>query len=458
MPDKDFVVKNGLRTVGNSFVANSSQVTLSTNLAIGTSGLSVNSTYGTAGQVLTTNGSSAYWSTLVGVNTDFRYVFSNTITFSGNVVISNTVNANGGIGTSGQVLTSAGSGANVFWSTLVGVNTSAQYVFANTITFSNTITIANISANGTTGTAGQVLASDGTSTYWYTIPGGSVPGGSNTFVQFNDSTAFGGVSGFTFNKSTNTLAIGTGGSVTIGTATINSTAFTGSANTANNASFLGAVAAASYVQNTDSRALSGNLTFTGLAVFTNAVGANGNYGVSNATVKQALLSGGSSSANAYWGNVVTSIGVSGLLTIDSNATSPTLTLNAASQYTFTNTITLSGGLTVSGGTLNTANANISSQTLTPGATISWNVLNGQVATVTLNSNAAFSNPTNLKIGTYILHVIQDTTGGRKATWGSAFKWTAATAPALTSAANARDVFSFVSDGTNLYGSFLPDVR
>jgi hypothetical protein len=53
------------------------------------------------------------------------------------------------------------------------VNTAAQYTFTNTISFSNTITVANISANGTTGTAGQVLTSNGTIVYWATPSSGS---------------------------------------------------------------------------------------------------------------------------------------------------------------------------------------------------------------------------------------------------------------------------------------------
>jgi hypothetical protein len=53
------------------------------------------------------------------------------------------------------------------------VNTAAQYTFTNTISFSNTITVANISANGTTGTAGQVLTSNGTIVYWSTPSSGS---------------------------------------------------------------------------------------------------------------------------------------------------------------------------------------------------------------------------------------------------------------------------------------------
>ena len=34
MADKDFVIKNGVRTVGNSFIANSTHVTVSGNLVI----------------------------------------------------------------------------------------------------------------------------------------------------------------------------------------------------------------------------------------------------------------------------------------------------------------------------------------------------------------------------------------------------------------------------------------
>jgi len=67
-------------------------------------------------------------------------------------------------------------------------------------------------------------------------------------------------------------------------------------------------------------------------------------------------------------------------------------------------------------------------------------------------------PTNLKIGTYILHVVQDATGSRTLTWNSVFKWPAGIAPVLTTNANARDVISLVSDGTNLYGSYLTDVK
>lgn len=40
------------------------------------------------------------------------------------------------------------------------------------------------------------------------------PGGSNTHVQFNDAGAFGGDAGFTYDKATNTITLGTSGSDT----------------------------------------------------------------------------------------------------------------------------------------------------------------------------------------------------------------------------------------------------
>ena len=64
-------------------------------------------------------------------------------------------------------------------------------------------------------------------------------------------------------------------------------------------------------------------------------------------------------------------------------------------------------------------------------------------------------PTNLKVGTYILHILQDGTGNRTiTTWNSVYKWPANVAPVLSTAANSRDIVSFICDGTNMYGSYI----
>jgi hypothetical protein len=90
-------------------------------------------------------------------------------------------------------------------------------------------------------------------------------------------------------------------------------------------------------------------------------------------------------------------------------------------------------------------------TLTYAATQNWDVSVAQVAKVTLTGNVTFAAPTNHVAGAfYSLAVIQDATGSRTGTWNAVFKFTNGTAPTLSTAANARDYFTFRSDGTNLY--------
>ena len=91
--------------------------------------------------------------------------------------------------------------------------------------------------------------------------------------------------------------------------------------------------------------------------------------------------------------------------------------------------------------------------LTDAATIAWDTATagGQVATFTfVSSNRTMGAPTNLTNGAfYALAVIQNA-GSNTLTWSSVFKWAAGTAPTLSTAAGAKDYFTFRSDGTNLY--------
>lgn len=159
------------------------------------------------------------------------------------------------------------------------------------------------------------------------------------------------------------------------------------------------------------------------------------------------VAGGGNQYEIYGGtspSVKLSIAGSGLVTVPLN-------------LTVTNTLT--AGNTVLTGTT-TDRSNALSQTLTDAATINWDTSLGRVATVTLGAaGRTMAAPTNLKVGTYILRVYQDATGSRTiTTWNSVFKWTAAVAPVLSTGANKLDIITFFSDGTNLYGSYLPDMR
>ena len=133
-------------------------------------------------------------------------------------------------------------------------------------------------------------------------------------------------------------------------------------------------------------------------------------------------------------------------------------ITACNSMTVTQNLTVSGNTTLNGTTIDKSNS--LSQTLTDGATINWDVALGRVATVTLGAaGRTMAAPTNLKVGTYILRVYQDGTGSRTiTTWNAVFKWTAAVAPVLSTGASKLDIITFFSDGTNLYGSYLPDMR
>ena len=421
MADKDFVVKNGLRTIGNTFVSNSTQVILGSNVTITNSSVLIaNGAAGTAGQFLTSNSSGQlYWSApSPGVNTQATYAFANTISFGGNVQFANLIAANGSssFGTAGQVLTSGGTSGNVNWTTISGVNVNAQYIWANNQTFSNVVTFNGnvvfgntIYANSAVGTAGQVLTSAaGGNAYWSTISGvntqsqytftntqtfssnvslnanvtlstsarlaianaiymggtdGTVgniiisngpnvppswtdpwafPRGSNNNIQYNDSGSLKGALGVFFYNNTNnvtianTLTLGTGT-----TATVNSTFYSGKSSDSDK---LGGIAAASYISTSGTPNFTGAVTFgpagsvthNSNTYFANTIYANGSVG----TVGQFLTTSGGA-GNAYWSAAVTSVSItSGQLAASYSGSNPTLglatTAVTAGSYTATN--------------------------------------------------------------------------------------------------------------------------
>ena len=89
-----------------------------------------------------------------------------------------------------------------------------------------------------------------------------------------------------------------------------------------------------------------------------------------------------------------------------------------------------------------------------GTTQTISLTNGTVQTVTLTGNCTFTMPTATAGKSFILMIVQDSTGGRTATFTSV-KWPGGTAPTITTTATTgRDIVSFFSDGTNWYGSFI----
>ncbi len=137
----------------------------------------------------------------------------------------------------------------------------------------------------------------------------------------------------------------------------------------------------------------------------------------------------------------------GITATGGTLTTPTLTTPAIAGATLTGAI--SGG--TFSGTRITNSAN-TTQVLTDQATITWDTSLGAIATVTLGANRTMAAPTNLKVGGYYVFLVtQDGTGGRTLTWNAVFKGNAGSPmPQPGPTAASVSTFEFQSDGTNLY--------
>jgi hypothetical protein len=433
LADRDFVVKNGL-VVNTTFSANSTRLSLGSNVVVNNSSYYVGNS--TANAVLTSTtlsvsnssgianleptrlvvGNSVVNSTVISIG---NVVVNTSIISIGNSTVNSIINSTSFSGTAASALALQGAAANAF------VNTSADYTItgvhthsANTI-FNANIQVTGIVSNGSTGTAGQLLTSNGTSTYWSTVTISASVAGGDTQIQFNDSGSLNATAGFTFNKTSNTISVGNS---TVN-ASINSTTFSGTANnssflggvaasgyqtsaglasnvatlSANNSSFLGGVSAASYVNTSGSYTLGGVLTFSANAIFNSNIQVTGIVSNgSTGTTGQLLTSNGTST---YWSTPAASVAGSDTHIQFNDGGF----LNAVASFTFnktTNTVSfangsVSGNLTIAstGELIVTAGAGIvangsfgtAGQVLTSNATsIYWSTVSGG-ATLTANN-------------------------------------------------------------------------
>jgi hypothetical protein len=118
-------------------------------------------------------------------------------------------------------------------------------------------------------------------------------------------------------------------------------------------------------------------------------------------------------------------------------------------------LTINGNLTYTG---QTNNPIYTAGTVTSTHIPNWDNSNIQhvilsAATTNISGGTNFTNG-----AVYTMLLKQNASGSRTVNWGSEYKWQSGIAPVLTSIANAVDILTFISDGTNLYGLIAKDFR
>ena len=132
-------------------------------------------------------------------------------------------------------------------------------------------------------------------------------------------------------------------------------------------------------------------------------------------------------------------------------TSVGLNVGAGKTLSVAGTATLTGTTSITNPTVTNYTESVVSIG-NSGTTQTLSLTSGTVQTVTMTGNCTFTMPTATAGKSFILIAVQDGTGSRTATFTSV-KWAGGTAPTLTTTATTgRDIFAFVSDGTNWYGT------
>ena len=187
----------------------SSTLQVGANVILGTTTISANGGVGSAGQVLTSGAAgNVYWSTVAtgGFANGQSISVANLVVT--NIATLNAVSANGGLGTAGQVLTTNGS--NVYWSTVSGggsTNTFGTIVISgqtNVVADTTTDTLTLVAGSGMT-----ITTDASTDTITFASSGSAT----NTF----GTIAIAGQTSVVADTTTDTLTFVAGNNVTITT-------------------------------------------------------------------------------------------------------------------------------------------------------------------------------------------------------------------------------------------------
>lgn len=361
---------------------------------------------------------------------------------------------------------------NLYLPAKTGLDSSKYFLLSNPLTgerfWSNNIIAVNGSNIGIgTELPGEKLSIVGnlsaTGNIFGTIvtPVTPAAAGKNTFVQYNSAGFLGADGGFVYKPSLSALQVGTGNNVTGQQASIAG----GTANTgAGNFSFIGAgdgnnnPSVNGVIGGGKSNIVTGDYSFIGggreneandiysavAGGFNNVAGGLGSFIGSgeNNTIAAAT------SDNAILGGQSNVVNHNNAFVIGSNITT------VSANYTYVEGLDIKNHIIL--------NASVAERysDLTPlSNVVNINLDNGTTFNVTLTSNVNSFTITNFienKVNSFALFLSQDAVGGRLVNFtftGKTLKWNQGNVPLMTSAINATDFYTFITDdgGSTWYG-------
>jgi hypothetical protein len=450
-------------TVARTAASNTASTITLTGTAIDhvglTGGFKFNGSAGTSGQVLTSNGAAApTWQTfsptsiaVTAVPTIINSVAQKYIAIgvsSGGLPLKQSVNTSAAVdnrmilwqhensGEYAGYLQNDTGGTSVKWFSVTRSGTTAATITHTANAFNLAGLSAGLQLNGSAGTSGQVLTSNGAAAPTWSAPTATL---TSTYIGYGNGLLTGS-SNFTFTTGTNTMVIGS---------SITTPAVIQAADLAS-----GSVAASSLtIRGGDGN--SGNVNAGALIL------RGGNYSSSNAGAgANVTITGGSATGTGTGngGNVVISGGTTaagsagGYISFSTAATTGAVTERM--RVTPSGSITTSVGSSLDFGSRYTE----LNSTLTATATTNIDCSLGNVTTVTMSASITsltFSNiPASGRAYTITLILTQDATGGRSITWPASVKWAGGVAPSLSAASKTDIVSLLTKDGGTTWFGFI----
>jgi len=184
--------------------------------------------------------------------------------------------------------------------------------------------------------------------------------------------------------------------------------------------------------------------------------------ITNGTITTAVIPTLTTGTTTSTAQIVTS----GTTTTLNSTTGTIATLNSTTGTIGNLSTTLTGDLTISAGVATASTAtvaklasaqeytaahNFNATTLTSGNSIAWDLSANQVARLVLSTNGTMSDASNKVDGSVYILLVTQGTGSNTLAWNATYKWPGGTAPTLTTGSAKSDIFTFISNGTSLFG-------